>query len=91
MTTIFTCTHIYCKIVKIPGTNATVHLVFIDTIILCGTAEDDDDDEKEKGLPHGPQSPSEADNEWAWIETTLHNSKADWILVFGHYPGMSVD
>ena len=27
-------------------------------------------------------------SEWAWIEKTLQWSRADWIIMAGHYPGM---
>lgn len=29
---------------------------------------------------------SDAETEWKWIETTLSQSRAKWLIVAGHYP-----
>ncbi len=69
---------------KIPDTTSTVQFVFIDTVILTGLT-----DPVDRTLPPpGPVSQSLADQQWEWIETTLRESTADWIIVAGHYPGM---
>ena len=67
----------------IPGTDSTVQFVFIDTILLAGVT-----DRVDRSLPpKGPASRTIADQQWAWISQTLQNSKADWIIVAGHYSG----
>ena len=76
--------HALCihQTLAIEGTTTTVQFVFIDTIILCGATHPN-----EGGAPPGPHSRAMADSEWEWINSTLSNSTADWIFVFGHYPG----
>ena len=67
----------------IPGTNSSVQFVLIDTIILAGTT-----DPVDRSIPpKGPLSVTQANQQWAWINETLQSSKADWIIVAGHYPG----
>ena len=67
----------------IPGTDSTVQFVFIDTVLLAGVT-----DPVDRSLPpKGPLSKTRANQQWAWINETLQNSKADWIIVAGHYPG----
>ena len=75
--------------VSIPGSNMTVALVFIDTIILAGTSDPKDI----FSFPDGSDSQQAADDEWEWIDQTLASySKpglgVGWIFVAGHYPGM---
>jgi len=67
----------------IPGTNSSVQFVLIDTIILAGTTDPVD----RSSPPKGPVSRTRANQQWAWINETLQSSKADWIIVAGHYPG----
>ena len=52
--------------------NVTVHMVFIDTVILSG-----DDN---------ATWPKEREEQYAWINATLAASTADWLIVVGHYP-----
>ena len=67
----------------IPGTNTTVQFVFIDTVLLAGLT-----DPLDRSLPPpGPASKTLADQQLTWIDDTLKNSKADWLVVAGHYPG----
>lgn len=55
----------------------------IDTIVLAGLTHP-----TLRNLPpSGPLSVEKAETEWEWIEQTLNSSKADWIIVAGHYPG----
>ena len=78
--------HIYTptpQTMTIPGTTTTVQFIFIDTILMCGTT----DPTKRSLKPRGPQSQAQADEEWAWINETLQQSTADWIIMGGHYPG----
>ena len=53
--------------VSIPGSNMTIALVFIDTIILAGTSDPKD----MFSSPDGPDSQQAADDEWEWIDQTL--------------------
>ena len=76
----------YNKIFQIPGSKATLEIVFIDTIILSGMSDSND-----------PNKPYEmiydrelADDQWKWINDTLKSSTADWLLVAGHYPVYSI-
>ena len=69
----------------IPGSNATVQLVLIDTVLLAGLTDLFDP----AVPPRGPPSVSHAESQWSWIENTLSSSTADWLLVGGHYPGGS--
>lgn len=76
----------YTETVKVPGTSMSVQFVFIDTVILSGLT-----DIAVRGLPpSGPRSPTQASQQWAWINDTLAASTADWIIVSGHYPVWSV-
>ena len=71
------------QVLTIPGTATTVQLVMIDTVILAGLTHP-----LFRNLPPtGPASSSQAETEWQWIEETLVTSKADWIIMGGHYPG----
>lgn len=71
------------QVLTIPGTTTTVQLVMIDTVILAGLTHP-----LFRNLPPtGPTSFSQAETEWQWIEETLAASKADWIIMGGHYPG----
>ena len=54
------------------GSNTTLHMVFIDTVILSG-----DDN---------VTYPVQRKEQYAWINATLHASTADWLIVVGHYP-----
>ena len=58
-------------------------MVFIDTVVLAGVTHP----ELRYLPPSGPQIPNLADDQWSWIESTLRQSTADWLIVSGHYPG----
>ena len=64
------------------GVARTVELLMIDTVVLTGVS---DDDCPGCELP-GPASRSEAEKQWAWLETQLNASTADFLWVAGHYP-----
>lgn len=66
----------YTKEEKIPGTSATIQLVMIDTTLLCG-------------FKKGPHFPTQ-ESQMRWIKDTLESSKADYLLVCGHHPVLSV-
>ncbi len=73
---------------SIPGTNSSVAILFIDTVILAGLSHP-----TLRSLPPpGPKSYSFAIQEWEFINETLskwHQSGNDnqWRIVVGHYPG----
>lgn len=72
---------------KIPGGGATMVVLMIDTVVLCGGAHDD--------VPgcdlRGPDNPVHAETQWQWIEKELEASKdADYVIVGGHYPVWSI-
>ena len=76
------------SVVGADGSNFTVQLVMIDTVILCGLT-----------VPHGKGQPipppldtpiPPAAPHWAWLQSTLAASTADVLLVSGHYPVYSV-
>ena len=72
------------------GETSTVHLVLIDTVILSGKVDlPEDHPEYFKALP-GPLDATQSEAEWAWIEKTLSESTADYLIVGGHYPVWSV-
>ena len=74
------------QVFAIPGTASTVEFVFIDTIILAGLTHPI----FRTIPPSGPKSVSDAEQQWEWIENTLKSSKANWLIVCGHYPGMII-
>lgn len=76
----------YTETIPIPGTQDSVQFVYIDTIVLAGLS----DPVKRHIQPKGPASIKEADDELAWIENTLSQSKAKWLFVLGHYPVWSI-
>ena len=49
----------------------TVGIVMIDTVLLCGNSDD-----HELEQPRGPKVKSLADQQWAFIEKSLANSKS---------------
>lgn len=73
---------------KVPGSNgATLVVLMIDTVILCGGAHDE--------VPGcqltGPDNPALAETQWQWIEKELKASmSADYVIVGGHYPIWSI-
>lgn len=72
---------------KIPGSNVSLKVMFIDTVLLAGLT----DPHVRSRLPYGPESFKMADDQWMWINDTLAEfSKTDgWTIVVGHYPGTS--
>ena len=76
----------YTEILSVPGTATTVQLVMIDTVELAGLT----DPYVRSRPPPGPASLSRAVTQWEWIEKILASSKADWIIMGGHYPVWSV-
>ncbi|GAV05409.1 hypothetical protein RvY_15549 [Ramazzottius varieornatus] len=68
---------------------ATVEIVLIDTVLLCGHS--DHDFLHKQPEPWATSSEIRtAEDQWAWIEKTLKASRAEYLLVGGHYPVYSV-
>ncbi|GFO04675.1 tartrate-resistant acid phosphatase type 5 [Plakobranchus ocellatus] len=76
----------YYKEFAIPGSSKMLGVVFIDTILLCGNTEED-------GLATQPDNKYDrlqAEEQWNFINKTLQKSKADYLLVAGHFPVYSI-
>ncbi|XP_069129879.1 tartrate-resistant acid phosphatase type 5-like [Argopecten irradians] len=65
---------------------ATMDIIMIDTVLLCGNTGHD----QYEAQPEGPSDVKMAASQWEWIENMLQLSKADYLLVAGHYPVYSV-
>lgn len=80
----------YTQVFTIPGTSSTVEVVFIDTILLTGqTASASASDAaaiQAMANKFGVSAKFLQDAQLQWIENTLAASKADWLIVTGHYP-----
>ena len=78
----------------IPGSKASVAILFIDTIILAGAIQLLPEEEELPALPpSGPASPRDAEQEWDFINQTLSKwaqstDQHKWKIVAGHYPGI---
>ncbi|GMT28401.1 hypothetical protein PFISCL1PPCAC_19698, partial [Pristionchus fissidentatus] len=81
--------------------NTTVDVVMLDTIDLCGNSVDvqsgkiwdvikDAIKKKWNGEKMEPKNKKKAEEQWAWLENTLNNSKSDYLFVAGHYPVYSI-
>ncbi|KAL4237005.1 Tartrate-resistant acid phosphatase type 5 [Mactra antiquata] len=70
---------------KIPG-GKTVDIVMIDTILLCGNTKHDFLGDQ----PKRPDNIKASEDQWTWIELQLQISKADYLLVAGHFPVYSI-
>ncbi|XP_046717235.1 tartrate-resistant acid phosphatase type 5a [Silurus meridionalis] len=69
----------------IPHTDATLQVLMLDTVLLCGNTDDFQD-----GKPSGPESSVLANRQLLWLQERMHSSTADFLLVAGHYPVWSV-
>merc|ERR1712176_1316423 len=63
----------------------------IDTVVLSGDSYELDempwDPINEEFINvKGPADPILADEQWAWVESSLKKSTADYLLVGGHFP-----
>ncbi|XP_053395819.1 tartrate-resistant acid phosphatase type 5-like [Mercenaria mercenaria] len=76
----------YYKITKTLPWNKVLDILLIDTIILCGHANKTPEG---KTIYH-PDDVHDAEVQWNWIEQNLKDSKADYLLVGGHYPVYSI-
>ncbi|XP_013379889.1 tartrate-resistant acid phosphatase type 5-like [Lingula anatina] len=79
-------TYYYPLHFTIPGSNATLSIYMLDTIVMCGNVKSDFDDEQ----PQGPEDIEKAEAELQWLENNLKHDRADYVIVTGHYPVISV-
>ena len=67
----------------------TLDIIFIDTVDLSGnTAGQEGDPGYYDKLPF--RSVADAAEQWTWIEEQMSTSKADYLLVAGHFPVYSI-
>uniref|UniRef100_A0A4W4FF31 Tartrate-resistant acid phosphatase type 5 n=1 Tax=Electrophorus electricus TaxID=8005 RepID=A0A4W4FF31_ELEEL len=70
---------------RIPKTDSTLTILMLDTVLLCGNTDDFQDQK-----PQGPTSNAQANRQLLWLQQRLASSKADFLLVAGHYPIWSI-
>lgn len=70
---------------NIPHTAATLQVLMLDTVLLCGNTDDFQD-----GKPDGAVSSESANRQLVWLQERMQRSKADFLIVAGHYPVWSV-
>lgn len=68
------------------GSNSTLKIVLIDTILLCGNTGYDE----ELLQPTGPANDDVAESQWKWLESQLYHSKDEYLVVGGHFPVWSI-
>ena len=78
-----------------PGTEYHLQLVMIDTVVMEGITHDKEYCDKHHILkclihPEGPSNLQVAQTQYEWIESTLKESTADFLIVAGHYPVYSI-
>lgn len=74
--------------------SASIQFVMMDTVFNSGNSQMPGTEEEDQQL-HGDQMPGPEDEVLAneqvtWLETTLASSKADYLVVAGHYPIYSI-
>nr|XP_040041825.1 tartrate-resistant acid phosphatase type 5a isoform X1 [Gasterosteus aculeatus aculeatus] len=69
----------------IPNTGKTLTIIMLDTVLLCGNSDDFLDE-----TPRGPLRMMDANRQVTWLQERLAQSRADFLLVAGHYPVWSV-
>ncbi|XP_028263371.1 tartrate-resistant acid phosphatase type 5a isoform X2 [Parambassis ranga] len=69
----------------IPNTGKTLTIIMLDTVMLCGNSLDYEDEK-----PKGPLRAVDANRQLTWLQERLARSRADFLLVAGHYPVWSV-
>jgi len=71
------------------GNIYTVDIIMYDSVILTGPSYHDDELDEFKA-PNGTEHPLLASAQWAFLEQSMNESTADFLLVVGHYPVWSV-
>lgn len=85
----------YNRIWTIPNSPCTVEIVFIDTVILCPRESYtflpmiDEFHEYDPHYYYVSDFQTKAKIQWSWLERTLKQSTADYLIVAGHYPTYS--
>ncbi|XP_055519933.1 tartrate-resistant acid phosphatase type 5a isoform X2 [Leucoraja erinacea] len=69
----------------IAGTNITITILMLDTVLLCGNSDDFLGTE-----PEGPKDYNVANTQLKWIQEKLKASRSDFLIVAGHYPVWSI-
>eukprot|EP00899_Mesostigma_viride_P008841 jgi/Mesvir1/17959/Mv25372-RA.2 len=80
--------HYYSEIIPV-GTSATLQLVVIDSVALEGVWSSGKQRRFWENLKPEYTSKPVADSHLAWLEETLRDSTADWLVVVGHRPVVS--
>ncbi|XP_006631702.2 tartrate-resistant acid phosphatase type 5a [Lepisosteus oculatus] len=70
---------------RVPHSDATLTILMLDTILLCGNSHDYLDER-----PRGASDSLMANQQLQWLAKQLETSRADFLLVAGHYPVWSV-
>jgi len=82
---------LYYTFTQITEDKATIQFVMLDTVTIAGNSQIDGQSKQRNGsdLP-GPADKAAAEQQLHWLEKTLSESKADYLIVAGHYPVYSV-
>lgn len=70
---------------RIPNTKQTLSIIMLDTVMLCGNTDD-----FSNAKLQGPLNAVDANRQLIWLQQRMARSKADFLLVAGHYPVWSV-
>ncbi|XP_023647515.1 tartrate-resistant acid phosphatase type 5a [Paramormyrops kingsleyae] len=70
---------------RVPRSDRTLTILMVDTVLLCGNSDDFEDQK-----PRGPVSAVDANRQLQWLQKRMAASKADFLLVAGHYPVWSI-
>eukprot|EP00933_Yihiella_yeosuensis_P030535 TRINITY_DN24170_c0_g1_i1.p1 TRINITY_DN24170_c0_g1~~TRINITY_DN24170_c0_g1_i1.p1 ORF type:complete len:342 (-),score=38.32 TRINITY_DN24170_c0_g1_i1:91-1116(-) len=81
---------LYYDFIERTDDGQSVHHVMIDTILLAGQSMDSYGKDLPGSAYPGPSDEELANKQWKWIESTLSTSKADYLVVAGHYPIWSI-
>lgn len=75
----------YDVVLPIPGSNASLTLLMIDTITMCGNTDDFG-----HGQPEGPEDLELSNKQLQWLKEKLKAAKSEFVVVAGHFPVWSV-